>query len=77
VDELVKAANCRPDIFDDCDIFFAPVFDRQILPEEFSETYSAGHQHDVPIIISSTLNEGNNYIIGEKDLTVEKYRSLL
>ncbi|MGV8123525.1 MAG: carboxylesterase/lipase family protein [Candidatus Xenobiia bacterium LiM19] len=76
-DEVVNASNCRPCIFGDCGLFFAPVFDGLVLPEDAAEAYGGGHQHDVPIIIGSTLNEGNNYIIGEKDLTVEKYRSFM
>jgi para-nitrobenzyl esterase len=40
-------------------------------------TYSGGRQHDVPIIVGSTRNEGNLYLADETDLSVEKYRSFL
>ncbi|MHC9540308.1 MAG: carboxylesterase/lipase family protein [Vulcanimicrobiota bacterium] len=45
-DEVVKAAGCRPCIFGDSGLFFAPVFDGQVLPEEAAEAYSAGKECD-------------------------------
>jgi len=75
-DEILKASDCKTNLFDE-GLFFAPIFDGRILPEDAGTAYSKGHQHDVPIIIGSTLNEGKNYFIREKDMSVEKYKSFL
>ncbi|EAT59445.1 Carboxylesterase, type B [Chlorobium ferrooxidans DSM 13031] len=75
-EEIVKAADCTTGIFDE-GLFFAPVFDGRVLPEDPLAAYRGGKQHDVPIITGSTLNEGNIYLADEKDLSVEKYRSFL
>jgi para-nitrobenzyl esterase len=48
-----------------------------VLPKNPLAAYSGGQQHDVPIIVGSTLNEGNIYLADETDLSVEKYRSFL
>lgn len=74
--EIVAAADCKTSVFDE-GLFFAPVFDGKVLPENPMTTYAGGAQHDVPIITGSTLNEGNLYLIDEKDLTIEKYKSFL
>ena len=75
--ELVEAADCKTDLFDDEALFFAPVFDGWVLPKDPLAAYSGGQQHDVPIIVGSTLNEGTFYLADETDLSVEKYKSFL
>jgi para-nitrobenzyl esterase len=75
--EWVEAADCKTDLFDDEALFFAPVFDAWVLPKNPLAAYSGGQQHDVPIIVGSTRNEGTLYLADEKDLTVEKYKSFL
>ena len=74
--EIVAAADCKTGLFDG-GLFFAPVFDGRVLPKNPFTAYSNGQQHDVPIITGSTLNEGNIYLIDEKNLSVEKYNSFL
>jgi para-nitrobenzyl esterase len=74
--ELVEAADCKTSVFDE-GLFFAPVFDGWVLPKDPLAAYSGGQQHDVPIIVGSTLNEGTLYLADEKDLSVEKYKSFL
>jgi para-nitrobenzyl esterase len=76
-EEILKASDCKTSIFDDESLFFAPVFDGWVLPKDPVAAYSGGQQHDVPIIVGSTLNEGNIYLAGETDLSVEKYKSFL
>lgn len=76
-EEVVRVAACNTSVFDDSGLFFAPVFDGWVLPHDPYAAFSGGKQHDVPIITGSTLNEGNIYLAGEKDLSVEKYRSFL
>ncbi len=75
--EIVAAADCKTSVFDDEGLFFAPVFDGWVLPKDPLAAYSGGQQHDVPIIVGSTLNEGNLYLADETDLSVEKYKSFL
>ena len=75
--EILLAADAKTDIFDDEALFFAPVFDGWVLPKNPLAAYAGGKQHDVPIIVGSTLNEGNLYLAGETDLSVEKYKSFL
>lgn len=74
--EIVAAADCNTGLFNE-GLFFAPVFDGKVLPNNPMTAYTEGTQHDVPIITGSTLNEGNLYLIDEKNLTVEKYKSFL
>jgi para-nitrobenzyl esterase len=74
--EIVEAADCKTSLFDD-GLFFAPVFDGQVLPNNPLKAYAGGQQHDVPIIVGSTLNEGNLYLADETNLSVEKYKSFL
>ena len=74
--EIVAAADCNTSVFEE-GLFFAPVFDGWVLPKDPLAAFSGGKQHDVPIIVGSTLNEGNLYLADEKDLTVEKYKSFL
>ena len=75
--EWVAAADCKTDLFDDEALFYAPVFDGWVLPKNPLAAYSGGQQHDVPIIVGSTLNEGTLYLADETDLSVEKYKSFL
>jgi para-nitrobenzyl esterase len=58
-------------------LFFAPVFDSWVLPNNPLKAYLSGKQHNVPIIVGSTLNEGNIYLADETDLSLEKYKSFL
>jgi para-nitrobenzyl esterase len=74
--EIVAAADCNTSVFEE-GLFFAPVFDGWVLPKNPLTAYSGGGQHDVPIIVGSTLNEGTLYLADEKDLSVEKYKSFL
>ncbi len=74
--EIIAAADCSTSIFEE-GLFFAPVFDGWALPQNPLAAYNGGQQHDVPIIVGSTLNEGNLYLAEEKDLSVEKYQSFL
>jgi len=75
--EWVETADCKTDLFDDEALFFAPVFDGWVLPKNPLAAFSGGQQHDVPIIVGSTRNEGNLYLANEKDLSVDKYKSFL
>jgi para-nitrobenzyl esterase len=75
--ELLEAADCKTSVFDYEALFFAPVFDGWALPLDPLAAYSDGQQHDVPIIVGSTGNEGNIYLADETDLSVEKYKYFL
>lgn len=75
--EIVAAAGHKINLFDDEALIFAPVFDGWVLPENPLTAYESGRQHDVPMIVGSTANEGTLYLADEKDLTVEKYKSFL
>lgn len=75
--EVIAAAACKTDLFDDGGMFFAPVFDSWVLPENPLTAYSSGQQHTVPLITGSTLNEGNIYLTNEPNLPVKKYVSFL
>ena len=75
--EILDAADCKTSVFDDEGLFFAPVFDAWVLPKDPLAAYSGGQQHDVPIIVGSTRNEGNRYLADETELSVEKYKSSL
>ena len=70
--EILTAADCITSVFDE-GLFFAPVFDGWVLPQNPLTVYAGGRQHDVPIIVGSTLNEGTLYLADEKDLSVGKY----
>jgi para-nitrobenzyl esterase len=74
--EVIAAADCQTGLFDE-GLLFAPVFDGWVLPKNPLTAYSSGKQHDVPIIVGSTLNEGNIYLAEEKDLTIDKYKFFL
>lgn len=76
-EEIVKKADCVGCVLDDKGLYFAPVFDGQVLPRDPVVAYSSGKQHDVPIIIGTTLNEGYWFFQNEEDLSVEKYRAFL
>ena len=74
--EIIQAADCKTSLFADS-LLFAPVFDGKVLPPNPWTAYAGGGQHDVPIIVGSTQNEGNIYLAGEADLSMEKYGSLM
>jgi para-nitrobenzyl esterase len=76
-DEIVAAANCNTGLFDKNSIFFAPVFDGRVLPSNPWVAYMNGQQHDVPMIVGSTLDEGNLYLANERALTLKRYRAFL
>jgi para-nitrobenzyl esterase len=75
--EIVAAADFDTSVFDYEGLFFAPVFDGRVLPENPLTAYQGGRQHDVPIILGSTCNEGTLYLTHETDLSVEKYQAFL
>ena len=75
--EIVAAADCKTSVFDYEALFFAPVFDGWVLPKDPLKAYTDGRQHDVPIILGSTLNEGTLYLADETGLSVERYKSFL
>ena len=75
--EIMQAADPKTDIFDDTALFFAPVFDGNVLPENPVTAYQSGRQHDVPVIVGSTLNEGNIYLVHEPDVSNEKYQTFV
>ncbi len=74
--DVVKAADCRTSIFDD-GLLFAPVFDGRVLPRDPVAVFAKGRQHNVPMIVGSTGNEGNAYLRGEQGLTRAKYEAFL
>jgi len=74
--DIVKAADCKPGIFSE-GLFFAPVFDGRVLPDNPVAAYVGGKQHHVPVIVGSTLNEGAIYLVNETNLTMEKYETFL
>lgn len=76
-EEIVRVAACKTSVFDDSGLFFAPVFDGWVLPLDPLAAFRGGRQHEVPIIVGSTLNEGATYLAGETDLSLEKYCSFL
>jgi para-nitrobenzyl esterase len=74
--ELVAAADCKTSVFEE-GLFFAPIYDGWVLPKDPLAVFSGGHQHDVPIIVGSMLNEGTFYLTDETELSIEKYKSFL
>ena len=74
--EIVAAAACNTSLFDD-GLFFAPVFDGRVLPKNPYAALAGAQQHDVPIIVGSTLNEGTLYLGNETDLSLTRYQSFL
>ena len=75
--EVLQAADPKTDIFDDTALFFAPVFDGCVLAENPLTAYKNGRQHDVPVIVGSTLNEGNIYLVHQPEVSDEQYRSFV
>lgn len=73
-EEVVKAAACNTSLFAD-ELFFAPVFDSWVLPDNPSVALVEGRIHAVPVIIGSTKNEGALYLTQEKELTRQKYQA--
>jgi len=47
------------------------------LPENARAAYANGHQHDIPLITGSVLNEGNGYIVNDQAFSLAKYRQFL
>ena len=74
--EVVTAAACSTGLFD-TGLFFAPVLDGRVLPDNPLTAYAAGRQQAVPMIVGSTRNEGTLYLAEEKNLTLEKYKTFL
>lgn len=74
--EVIVTGDVQTSLFAE-GLFFAPVFDGRVLPQNPLTAFSGGKQHDVPIIVGSTANEGTIYLISEKNLTVAKYQSFL
>jgi para-nitrobenzyl esterase len=74
--EVIAAAACDTSLFSD-NIFFAPVFDGWVLPDNPLTAYAQGRHQPVPMIVGSTLNEGTFYLANEKDLGLDRYEALL
>jgi para-nitrobenzyl esterase len=74
--DVVKAADTSTSIFNDS-LLFAPVFDGWALPDNPAAAFAQGRQQAVPMIVGSTLDEGNIYLAGEPGLTMEKYQAFL
>ncbi len=74
--DVVAAADCRTGLFDD-GLFFAPVFDGVVLPRNPVAALLDGTGSRVPLITGSVGDEGTVYLRGERELTIEKYQSLL
>lgn len=72
-EEIVKAAACSTGLFDD-GLFFAPVFDGWVLPENPHRALREGHIQAVPVITGSTGNEGALYLTQESSLTRLHYQ---
>jgi para-nitrobenzyl esterase len=75
--EIVAAADCRTNLFEEDAIFFAPVYDSGVIPADPLAAYTGGRQHEVPLITGSTRNEGTIYLANETALSLEKYTSFL
>jgi para-nitrobenzyl esterase len=75
-DDVVAAAACDTSLFAE-EIFFAPVFDGSVLPQNPFTAFHNGRQHAVPVITGSTANEGALYLTGEKDLGTVRYGKFL
>lgn len=75
--DIIAAADCSTSLFDYEALFFAPVFDGWVLPENPLRAYEEGRQHAVPMIVGSTANEGTLYLDGVTDLSIAKYQSFL
>lgn len=74
--EIVTAADFRAGLFDE-GLFFTPVFDGWVLPQNPRVAYESGKQHNVPMIVGSTANEGTLYLANETNLSLEKYKAFL
>ncbi|HWR30797.1 MAG TPA: carboxylesterase family protein [Negativicutes bacterium] len=72
-EEVVRAAACSTGLFDD-GLFFAPVFDNWVLPDDPRAALREGRIHAVPVITGSTRNEGALYLTQEKEITRQKYQ---
>lgn len=72
-EEIVKAAACSTGLFDD-GLFFAPVFDGWVLPENPRLALREGRIQAVPVITGSTGNEGALYLTQEPSLTKQHYQ---
>ena len=73
-EEIIKAAACSTGLFDE-ELFFAPVFDSHVLPDNPWTALQDGRIHPVPVITGSTGNEGALYLTQEKELTLQKYQT--
>lgn len=74
--EIIKAADCQTGLFSQ-GLFFAPVLDGWVLPRDPWAAFAQGRQQPVPMIMGSTLDEGTIYLMGEKDLGLQKYYDFL
>ena len=73
---VIAAADCRTGLFDE-GLFFAPVFDGQVLPRDPAAALADDTWPRVPMILGSTGNEGSAYLRGETGLDREKYATFL
>ena len=77
VEAILAAADCTTPLFGEDLLFFAPVFDGWVLPKNPRSALLEGRQHDVPIIVGSTLNEGSAYLANTSELSLERYQAFL
>jgi para-nitrobenzyl esterase len=77
VEAILAAADCTTPLFGKDLLFFAPVFDGWILPKNPRTALKEGRQHDVPIIVGSTRNEGSAYLADTQELPLERYQDFL
>jgi len=73
---VIQAADCRTGLFDE-GLFFAPVFDGQILPGDPSAALNDPARPRVPMILGSTGNEGTVYLRDEQGLDRARYEAFL
>ncbi|MDR3375360.1 MAG: carboxylesterase family protein, partial [Ancalomicrobiaceae bacterium] len=73
---VVKAADCKTGLFDD-GLFFAPVFDGNVLPRDPVTALRDERRPRVPMIVGSTGDEGTTYLRGVSGLNLQTYESFL
>lgn len=74
--EVLDAADTNTGIFTK-GLFFAPVFDGRVLPDNTVTAFREGRQHHVRLITGSTLNEGAFYLSGPEVLALGLYKEFL
>ena len=74
--QIITAAACDTSLFAE-EIFFAPVFDGRVLPENPLAAFRSGRYPAVSVITGSTANEGALYLSGEQGLDTARYGKFL